>query len=97
MAQGDAVIGSITSVAAGAYLDVRPSSGTWLLKNIEYGGMVEIYLSDGTNSILVDSDGSATGGQMLGMNYLLSNTQYLRVKNVAATATLVRYDAVVWG
>jgi len=95
MAQGDAVIGGLTSVAAGALLTVQPSSGTWLFKNVQYGGAIEIYLTDGTNSILVDSDGAA--GEILGKNYLLSNTQYLQIKNVSASAIYVRYDAVVWG
>ncbi len=95
MAQGDAVIGSVTSVNAAASLTVQPTAGvTWLLKNIQYSGAVEIYMSDGTNTILVDSDGA--NGQMLGMNYLLSNTQYLTIKNVSASAIFVRYDAVVW-
>lgn len=94
MAQGDAVIGAITSVAAAASLTVQPSSGAWLLKNIQYGGAVEVYLTDGTNSILVDSDGAA--GEILGKNYLLSNTQYMTVKNVSAGAIFIRYDAVVW-
>lgn len=94
MAQGDAVIGAITSVAAAASLTVQPSSGSWLLKNIQYSGAVEVYLTDGTLTILVDSDGS--NGQMLGMNYLLSNAQYLTIKNVSAAAINIRYDAVVW-
>jgi len=93
--QGDAVIGAITSVAAAASLTIQPAAGViWLLKNIQYSGAVEISLTDGTNTILVDSDGAA--GEILGKNYLLSNTQYMTIKNMETAVIFVRYDAVVW-
>lgn len=95
MAQGDAVIGALTSVANAGSLTIQPGIGvTWMLKNINYGGAVELYLTDGTISIKIDSDGAA--GEMLGKNYLLSNTQYATVKNVSGSAIYIRYDALVW-
>ena len=96
MSQGDAKIGDITSIEASANMTIQPLSGeTWLLKSISYSGAVEVYVTDGTNSILVASD--ATTGQMLGLNLLLSNSQYATVKNVETSAILARYDAVQWG
>lgn len=95
MAQGDAKIGDLTSIAAAASMTIQPASGeTWLLKGIAYGGQCEMYLTDGTNSVLIDSDGA--GGQMNNLNILISNTQYITVKNVGASAVYMRYDAVQW-
>lgn len=95
MAQGDAKIGAITSVAAAASLTIQPATGeTWLLKGVFFGGATELYLTDGTNSILIESDGA--GGRFDNLNILLSNTQYAILKNVDSTAKYLSYDAVQW-
>lgn len=95
MAKGDAKIGAITSVASASSLTIQPAVGeTWLLKGIAYGGAIELYLTDGTNSILLDSDGA--GGKMDNLNVLISNTQYAQLKNVDSAAKFLRYDAVQW-
>lgn len=95
MSQGDAKIGAISSIEVSSNMTIQPLAGeTWLLKSIGYSGAVEVYITDGTNSILVASD--ATTGQMLGLNLLLSNSQYVIVKNVKTSAILARYDAVQW-
>lgn len=95
MAKGDAKIGAITSVAAAASMTIQPANGeTWMLKGCAYGGAVEVYITDGVNSVLIDSDGAA--GYMNNMGFLISNTQYATIKNVSAGAIYIRYDAVQW-
>jgi hypothetical protein len=61
MALGD-VQTAISSVANNAFLDIKPASGVeWVIHNVLYNGAMELYKTDGTNSIKVDSDTTAGG------------------------------------
>lgn len=93
MAVGDAV-GAISSINAGAYLDIQPGAGIeWTIHNIYYAGDVELYHYDGSNSLKFDA---VTGyGAYLGMASKATNSVRIRVKNVTAGAILISYDGVV--
>ena len=93
MPVGD-VVSTISSIAAGAYLDIQPGSGIeWVIHNIHHEDQVEIYFYDGTNSILVDVD--AGQGSWTGQFFHCTNTKYYRVKNTAASAKLIGYDGII--
>jgi hypothetical protein len=93
MAAGDVVTG-ITSVATTGVIDIKPSLGVeWVIHNIYWNqGSVELYKTDGTNSIKFDTD-SSLGGR-LGTVFHVTSAQWIQVKNTAATATLIGYDGV---
>ncbi|WP_026694075.1 hypothetical protein [Peribacillus kribbensis] len=97
MAQGD-LITNVTSVAAGAFLDIIPGSGAeWIISNINYGNTtIEIYQSDGTNNILCDQQvGTSTGGAAWGLSLKCTPTRYYRIKNTSASAAYIGYDGIV--
>lgn len=79
MAVNDIVTVTPTSIANNASLDPAAGRGAeWLIKNLYYGGAVEIYRTDGTNSIKIDSDG-ASGGRF-SASFLLTNASYMTMK-----------------
>lgn len=93
MAAGDVFSCVPTSVAAGASLTIQPGAGVEAsIHNLYYAGAVEMYYTDGTNSIKFDSD--ATAGARLGAIFHVTNTKYLQVKNVTAGAILIAYDGI---
>jgi len=92
VAVGD-VKNALVSVNPGAYLDIRPPAGEeWVIHNITYGGAVELYFTDGTNYIKVDS--STGPGGWLGFAFHVTNTLWYAVKNVDTAAILIGYDGV---
>lgn len=94
MAANDIVTIAPTSVAHNASLTLQPAAGTeWLVKNLYYGGAVEIYRTDGTNSIKIDSDGAAGG--RFSASFLLTNSSYMMVKNISGSAIYICYDGLV--
>ena len=73
---------------------MQPAVGAeWLIKNLYYGGAVEIYRTDGTNSIKIDSDGAAGG--RFSASFLLTNASYMTIKNVSGVAAYISYDGLV--
>lgn len=92
MAIGD-VQTAIQNVANNALLDIKPSSGAeWVIHNISYGASMELYKTDGTNSIKVDSDSSAGG--RLGVTLHCTNGVWYQIKNVSGASTNLSYDGV---
>lgn len=93
MAQGDKVTIAPTNVTNNGFLDIRPGVGVeWTIQNLEYSGAVELYKTDGTNSIKVDSD--TTGGGMIGRYFNATNAVYWQLKNVSGGAAFLSYDGV---
>jgi hypothetical protein len=93
MAVGD-VYSGLQSVAAGGFLDIQPPAGVEaVITNIYYESKVEVYFSDGTNSVLIDSD--TAGGSMQGRCFHVTNSLYLRVKNTDTAAKLIGFDGVI--
>lgn len=92
MAVGD-VVSSLTSTANNGTLTAQPSAGVeWVIHNVYYGGAMELYVTNGTDSIKVDSD-TAIGGR-LGVVFHVNNTRYLQVKNVSGSTTVLGYDGI---
>lgn len=92
MAAGDVKSG-LSSVAAGGFLDIRPPvDEEWIVINIYVpsGKNVELYFSDGTNSVLVD----IRAGGWLGYSFHVTNGLYLRVKNLDTVAQYIGYSGV---
>lgn len=95
MALGDAVTVIPTSISAGASLTIRPASGEeWIIHNIfsTNGYAIEVYKTDGSNSILFESN---TSGGLLGYAFHLTYAVYMTVKNTDASARYFSYDGIV--
>jgi len=95
MASGDAVNG-LSSVAGSAYLSIQPGAGVeWIIHNIlvpdgSTSG-VEVYAWTGATYILIATITSS----MLTHNFHITNTYYLKLKNLAAGALYLGYDGIV--
>jgi hypothetical protein len=93
MAVGDVFDVVITSVANNGFLDIRPSAGIEaVIHNVYVGGTWELYKSDGTNSILVDSGVINAGPVSAALH--VTNTRYLRVKNVSGASAFFSADGM---
>lgn len=92
MAAGN-MVGSITPVAAGASLDIRPPSGQeWIIHNIKYGGQVTLNDYDSTNTLQWDSDTGAGG--RLGLTEHVSNSYWIRVTNTGSTTINISFNGM---
>ncbi|MFA5306101.1 MAG: hypothetical protein WC365_01490 [Candidatus Babeliales bacterium] len=92
---GDAVVIVPTSVNAAASLTVRPASGDeWIIHNIfsEDGYPIEVYITDGTNTIKIDANAS---GGLLGYAFHLTYAVYMTIKNTDASARYISYNGIV--
>jgi hypothetical protein len=93
VAVGDVFSGGPTAVAAAGFLDVQAGAGTEaVVHNIYHENDVELYLYDGTNSLLFDSDTGA--GVYAKYAFHVTNTRYVRVKNTAAATAYIGYDGI---
>lgn len=94
MALGDVYNSISASVANDAYLTIQPSAGVEAsIHNIyvpESSG-VEIYYSDGVNDVLVVSN----TGSLYSTQFHVTNTYYIRVKNVSGSSINLGYDGIV--
>lgn len=94
MAVGDTVTVVPTSVSAAASLTIQPASGVeWIIHNlyVPSTATIELYRTDGTNPILVDSN----AGGYLGYFFHLTNANYMTIKNTTAGAIYMSYDGIV--
>lgn len=88
------LVGTIASVAAGNYLDVRPSSGEeWVIHNFtaDVGTNIEIYQSNGVSEIKVDEHNAS----IVDVHFHASTTLYYRIKNVSGATANLGYDGVI--
>jgi hypothetical protein len=94
MAVGD-VYSGLSSIAAGAYLDIQPTGTVEaVIHNIYHEYDVQLELYDGTNSLVFDTD--AGSGIYAKYAFHVKNALRIRVKNTHATlAKLIGYDGVV--
>ena len=92
MAAGQ-VIGTVQSVATGAFLDLRPAAGIeWVVQNIHHAAGAEVYHITGSVSVRFMSD---TGeGSWQGLVFRCSNAVYYRVKNTDAATKVISYDGL---
>jgi len=92
MAVGDAVM-ALSSVSNNSFLDIQPGASVeWFVKKVFHESDVEIYLYDGSNSMLI---ASPTGGNYESLDTPSNNLVRLRVKNVAGSTKLIGYSAFV--
>jgi hypothetical protein len=92
VAVGD-VKSALTSVAAGAYLDIQPPAGEeWVIHNIYHASDIQLEFYDGTNSLIFDTDAGA--GVYAKYAFHVTNSIRIRVKNTSASDQLIGYDGV---
>jgi hypothetical protein len=92
MAAGDAVASTSITVTAGATVTIQPSAGVeWTIFNVyaPVAASIEVYRTDGTNPILIDSN--ALGG-IFNNFWRCTNTSYLSVKNTGVSSIYIYYD-----
>lgn len=94
MAVGDNVLAH-TSVSNNATLTIQPGAGVeWMLTSLYFGGMWELYRTDGTNTILVDYGFGS--GSLQNRKIKATNTIYYTIKNVSGGTVYMGYDGVIW-
>ena len=95
MAKGDVVSG-ISSVANGAFLDIRPgASANWKIHNIYHESTISIQFFDGINELEFVTD-EAGPGVYAYFAFGCDNTRRIRVENKhGADAKLIGYDGIV--
>lgn len=89
------VVQSLESVAAAAYMTIRPSSGIeWAVHSIGHAGTASLSFYDGTNELTFEA---SKAGPHCWNFYVwhVTNTYYMRVKNEDGTAKIMYYDGVV--
>lgn len=80
-----------TSIVDDGYHTIQPESGhEAVVHNIKIPSTkaCELYATDGTNDILIDSSSVS----WVGYNYNVTNTDYLRVKNVSGGTIYISHD-----
>jgi hypothetical protein len=93
MAEIGEVVHSLDEIADDAYMSIQPAADIeWMITNIYHAGAAELYIYDGTDESLVDSD--PAGGVWANYKFFLTNGHYLRIKNVNGGAAVVGYDGV---
>lgn len=93
MAVGD-VFSGLSSVASNSYLVIQPASGVEaVVHNIYHASDAQLELYDGTNSLVFDVHYGAGG--WLGFFFHVTNSRYLRVKNLSSSSALIGYDGIV--
>jgi len=87
-------VSEITSLSQNSTLAIQPSSGVeWCIQNLFWGQDVELYFSDGTNTIKFDTDTGAGG--RLGCVFPVTNAHYIVLKNVNASTANFGYSGVI--
>ena len=95
MTSGDAV-NALSSIGTGAYLTIQPGAGVeWIIHNLlvpdgSTSG-VEVYEFTGATSLLIATITSS----MLSHNFHLTNTYYLKMKNLSTGSVVLGYDGIV--
>lgn len=94
MAIGAVANAAPTLVASGGFLNIQPGTGIeWSIHNIHVpnDAEVELYYTDGTNPILVES---RVGGWQ-GFFFHPTNLRYYQVKNVGTSSIYVAFDGII--
>lgn len=92
MAAGDAVASSSVTVTAGSTVLIQPSAGVeWTIFNVyaPKTASIEVYRTDGTNPILIDSNDL---GGIFNNFWRCTNTSYLSIKNTGIASIYIYYD-----
>lgn len=91
MAVGDKKVGIITIPNASYGAIQPPTTEEWTIHNIilPYGTYANLYVSNGTTRIQID-----TGNSWLGYVFHLTNTHYLEIYNSTGSTLNVAYQGV---
>lgn len=92
MAKGD-VYNDLQSINNNSYLSIQPNVGAEVtIHNLlyPYGSTVELYFTDGTNEILIDSDNISGRGFFLHC----TNSKYYKLKNISGSTIYIGYDGI---
>ena len=92
MAIGSAVQGLSVIAAGGSLIIQPPAPDEWIIHNIYFENLVELYITNGANSFLVDA-GSGRGRFSYEVLHA-TNSIYFTVKNIATASKLIAYDGV---
>ena len=96
MAAGDVFQEGPTSITDTSFLDIQPGAGIeWVIHNVyvPVGTDVEFEYFDGTNIIKFDED--AVDGTRFMVNWHVTNTSRVRVKNVSGGTAFLAADGIV--
>ncbi len=96
MAAGDVFQEGPTSTTDDSWLDIQPGASVeWVIHNVyvDEGVAVEFEYFDGTNIILFDSD--AVDGTRFMVNWHVTNSIRVRVKNVSGGTVYLAADGIV--
>jgi hypothetical protein len=92
VAVGD-VVSDKQSIATGAFLTIQPSAGVeWQINNLYHQSACELYFSDVTDDILIDSHPGA--GRWSFESLRANNTIYFKLKNLDPASKVLGYDGV---
>jgi hypothetical protein len=94
MAVGDVTSAYSNDLADDGYMSIQPGAGVeWVIHNIYCGDDAEIYWFDGTNYLLFYT---VTGANWItGIFSHVTNTIYIKVKNVSGGTADFGYDGVI--
>ena len=94
MAVGDVFEDFSANVANGDYLSVQPAAGYQaVVHNLFWAGSVELYNQEGANQILYRTPAAGAGGDAF-YAYHVTNTHYIRIKNISGGAIHLAFDGV---
>ena len=95
MAVGQVFKGFV-SLEPGEEVSIRPSSGVEaIVHNIYTSGMASLYLTNGTDNILIDSITSDYGA-WVDFKFHITNDYYLKVKSLEVSRTInIAWDGVI--
>jgi hypothetical protein len=92
LAKGDQAKFINLTLAAGAFLEVRPAAGEVVfLKTIEHTGPIEVYMDATTTGPLQTHSAS---GIEKDINLYVDNSDYVSIKNTSASAIAVKAKGI---
>lgn len=97
MAVGDAVV-NWSEVTSNGTVDVRPGSAVeWLIHTVmsQSGKSMEIYLTDPGSPTAFTLVDTLVGGSVHGLTFRLTNSYWMRLKNVSGGVAYLGYSGVV--
>jgi hypothetical protein len=93
MAKGDLII-HIESVTTGGTMDIRSTTGSWLIKNITWSAPVTVARM--STSLTGVFHTATEAGAFLNTNFHVSDSVYLRIANTSSAANICGYDGTIW-
>lgn len=93
MAVGDVTIG-LQEILTGNSLLIQPGAGAeWFISNVFFNGAVNIYFTNGALECLVSTYKGS--GRWACVVLHITNSIYLKIKNISAVTKIIGYDGVV--